>query len=115
MADPLFAQSKMYRLNPAQFDESGTVTAVGAGSAVITATSSYEQACENNVEAGIATITINGIGYFTGTQSHTYVIRLLTVDEKVGQLVNECLASGAETDLDKALWFHDWLIYNANL
>ncbi len=152
-------------------DDNGTVTAVGAGSAVITATSSfddaiadtctitvsdepisletamvsgieenyvctgsaiipeltislgdytllegvdYELTCENNVEAGTATVTINGIGYFAGTQSRTYVIRPLTVDEKVGQLVEECLASGAETDRDKALWFHDWLIYNAN-
>ena len=36
------------------------------------------------------------------------------VQEKVNQLVQLCEASGADTDYRKALWFHDWLIKNAN-
>lgn len=152
-------------------DDNGTVTAVGAGSAVITAKSSFNEeisdSCaitvsdtlisletavvsgieasypytgcviepelavtfeelnlvegidfkvsyENNMEIGTAMLTIKGIGHFTGTLSESFEIRPLTVDEKVQQLVEECLASGAETDRDKALWLHDWLIYNAD-
>ena len=38
----------------------------------------------------------------------------LTVEQKVDQLVQECLSKGFDTQYEKALWFHDWLIYNAN-
>lgn len=37
-----------------------------------------------------------------------------TVEEKVEQLAQECIAAGAESDYEIALWMHDWLIYNAN-
>lgn len=37
-----------------------------------------------------------------------------TVAQKVNQLVQQCQAEGFTTDYDKAVWFHDWLIYNAN-
>lgn len=36
------------------------------------------------------------------------------VAAKVTQLVQACKASGAATDYDKTLWFHNWLINNAN-
>ncbi len=37
-----------------------------------------------------------------------------TVAGKVRALARECLASAGESDYDRALWLHDWLIYNAN-
>jgi len=36
----------------------------------------------------------------------------MTVADKVSQLASECSAA-CRTDFEKALWFHDWLIYNA--
>lgn len=36
------------------------------------------------------------------------------VRQKILQLVEECEASGAENDYEKALWLHDWLIYHAD-
>lgn len=36
------------------------------------------------------------------------------VGQKVRQLAEECEASGAGNDYEKALWFHDWLIYHAD-
>jgi len=37
-----------------------------------------------------------------------------TVEQKVNQLVQECQSKGFNTQYEKAVWFHDWLIYNAN-
>lgn len=76
--------------------------------------SDYTVKFENNMNIGTATVTITGEGYFQGTITRTFDIRIPTVEEKVQQLVEECLASDVQTDRDKALWFHDWLIYNAN-
>ena len=36
-----------------------------------------------------------------------------TLEEIVASLAEECLAAGCESDFDKALWMHDWLIMNA--
>lgn len=36
------------------------------------------------------------------------------VEQKVAQLVSECVSAGAETDYQKAQWFHDWLINHAD-
>ncbi len=40
--------------------------------------------------------------------------RALTVSAKVEQLVAQCRAAGITGEYNTALWFHDWLIYNAN-
>ncbi len=37
-----------------------------------------------------------------------------TVAGKVRALARECIASAGASDYDRALWLHDWLIYNAN-
>lgn len=36
-----------------------------------------------------------------------------TTDAVVQKLADECIAAGCNTDFEKALWFHDWLINNA--
>ena len=36
------------------------------------------------------------------------------LEQKVASVAAECLASGASTDYDKALWLHDWLTNNAH-
>ena len=35
-----------------------------------------------------------------------------SLQERVQSLAKECLAAGCETDYDKALWLHDWLVAN---
>ena len=37
-----------------------------------------------------------------------------TVEQKVAQIAASCVASGAETEYEKAVWLHDWLTHNAN-
>lgn len=74
----------------------------------------YSLSFENNTEIGTASVTLTGEGYVQGTITKNFDIRTPTVHEKVQLLTEECLACGAETDLEKALWLHDWLIYNAD-
>jgi len=74
----------------------------------------YSLGFENNTETGTATITLTGEGYFEGSLTRNFDIRISTVGEKINQLVEECLASGIETEREKARWLHDWLIYNAD-
>lgn len=37
----------------------------------------------------------------------------VTEEEKIAELVQKCAEAGCESDYEKALWFHDWLINNA--
>ncbi len=47
------------------------------------------------------------------SNNHT-TSRALTVSAKVEQLVAQCRAAGITGEYNTALWFHDWLINNAN-
>ena len=36
-----------------------------------------------------------------------------SLEERVSELANECIAAGCVSDFDKALWLHDWLVMHA--
>ena len=78
----------------------------------------YEIDFPELVEPGEYSISISGLGRFEGTMTLPYAIEdptdAETVEEKVLQLVHQCSQEGITDDWDIALWFHDWLVYNAN-
>lgn len=77
----------------------------------------YSISYSDNIMPGTASVTLTGLEPFAGEVVLTFKIitpKVPTLDEKVAQLKQECLASGAATDYDRALWFHNWLIHHAN-
>lgn len=77
----------------------------------------YTVEFEDNVFPGTASVTVTGIGSFSDTLDLNFEIQPvpdITVEQKVEQLAAECRESGAETEYDIALWFHDWLIDHAD-
>ena len=71
----------------------------------------------NNLLPGTAEILIQGKGTFSDSVTLTFEIQEApepTVERKVEQLMEECLESGAKTEYEIALWFHDWIITHAN-
>ncbi|MBQ7850132.1 MAG: Ig-like domain-containing protein, partial [Clostridia bacterium] len=66
---------------------------------------------------GTASITLQGQGNYTGSQTLTFEIyekTASTVQEKVEEIVAECLDRKFEDEYETALWLHDWLVNNAN-
>lgn len=66
---------------------------------------------------GKASLVIEGMGMYSGSLTLTYDIveeTGISVEEKVARIVAECNAQGFTDEYSKALWLHDWLVYNAN-
>ncbi len=77
----------------------------------------YTVLFENNIFPGTATAKLSGCGLFKGTASLAFEITAapdITVEKKVEQLMEKCIASGADSEDSIALWFHDWLITHAD-
>ena len=76
----------------------------------------YSLQYRDNVEIGTATITVEGIGRFTGSKEITFSIRpkSTSVPDKVAKIARECRKAEVTGEYDTALWLHDWLIYNAD-
>ncbi|MGN1021435.1 MAG: transglutaminase domain-containing protein [Aristaeellaceae bacterium] len=76
----------------------------------------YWVSYDNQVEVGTASVTVHGMGYYSGEVTMTFQIvePSLTVSEKVNDLVDECSAKGFDSEYAKALWLHDWLTSNAD-
>ena len=77
----------------------------------------YSLVYMNNLLPGTAEILIQGQGTFSDSVTLTFEIQEApepTVERKVEQLMEECLESGAKTEYEIALWFHDWIITHAN-
>ena len=70
------------------------------------------------VEPGKATMTITGIGDYSGTVERSYEILAPeepdTMAAKVDWVAQQCREEGITDSWEIALWLHDWLIYNAN-
>ncbi len=69
---------------------------------------------ENNLQPGNASVTLSGMGYFSGESVFTFSIGSITVDAVVTKAANDCKASGAETEYEIARWLHDWLVNRAD-
>lgn len=77
----------------------------------------YNAEYADNTLPGTGSVTLTGVVPFGGEIVLEFEIlepKVPTLEEKVNQLVLKCHASGAYTDYDKTLWFHDWLTHNAN-
>ena len=69
-------------------------------------------------EPGEYTLTITGVGNYTGQKEVSYTILApnepKTLAEKVDWIVENCQKENLSDEWEIALWLHDWLINNAN-
>ena len=76
----------------------------------------YSVVYTNQIDVGTASVKIEGLGYYSGSVTLTYNIisSASNIAQKVDKLIAECNANGFDSDYEKAVWLHNWLINNAD-
>ena len=71
-----------------------------------------------NIEIGKASITLQGMGKFSGEKIYEYTISepetASTVEAKVDEIAALCRKNGISDEYEIALWLHDYIIYHAD-